>query len=226
MTRNNFEERIMKKYQNRLLTNGEIESICDQAVEEGILQREDIKNISNCDTIELLLNINKWKSAYLFDALKLDESSESEYETIKEEFKDPNRFNKYSENNFSPNKSIFYTPTKHTEGSFLSQIYNTPVKSREPENPFMSPFGRRVPKDPMEFESFCEDLKEKTKSIKKTVDDRTAETVKKLIDDFIKYSELKKDVKREVKKSNCGWCFIYLIGLVALLYTLYIPKPI
>ncbi|KAF9763261.1 hypothetical protein NGRA_1390 [Nosema granulosis] len=227
MTNNNFDERIIKQYQNRILTENEISRICTQAVEEGILQKEDIKRTTGCTTVELLNNIKEWKSAFLHNALKLDGSSDSELETAKENIEEEH--NKLYE---IGNTSYFYTPSKRSE-SFYSQIYNSPIAvgKTEPDNPFSSPFRRpnentskenNSTKEILEFESFCEDLKEKTRSIKKQSTDRTAETVKKLVDRFIDYTEKRKPGPKDSGKRF----YAFVIFLILSLICLYTPKPV
>lgn len=214
MAQDGFQERIIRKYNNKLLSPEEIRSICEEAIDEGLITKDEIQKISNCLTVELLNNIKKWKSAFLYSELKLNSSSESEYETIKEDWK-------------TPDKSCFFTPNRNE--SYISHLYNSPnnaklICGKELENPFSPSFKGPVnssKENDLQFESFCEDLKEKTKSIKKTADDRKASEVKALIDEFIRYTE-----GRRLKRTGSYKIYLIILIMALVLLLVYTPQPI
>ncbi|KAK6089595.1 hypothetical protein P3W45_001361 [Vairimorpha bombi] len=216
-----FENDILMNYNNRKLSLPEINEICMKAISNKILDKSDIHipGIPECNTTDLLNFIKKCRSSYLTKSIKLNES-ENEESFISSKYHSP--ISNYTKTDitqspfYNHKRSVLDSP--HMNKDYKKNINKTPLfnsplvnKNTNIENPFS---------DGNDFESFCEDLRTKTSSIRKKSDEKSAKIINDVIDSFVQYKLKRRPENRYLILKVC-----LLSSAIALFYCLFTFKP-
>ena len=205
MTLDKFETMIIKEYTNKLLSFDEIKSICTKAIEYKLIEKSDINinEIPKGTTEDLLKFIKRCRNLYLNTDISLDNNS-----FISAKYHSPISQDIRNSPFYNHKKELLKNENKKDVTLFNSPLIS---KNNNIENPF---------ENNNDLISFCEDLRTKTKSIKKNASDKTSKLVEEVIDSFLQYKMKKK------KRRKYLYITIFLIITVIVIYCNYNSMPI
>ncbi|WUR03315.1 uncharacterized protein VNE69_04141 [Vairimorpha necatrix] len=228
----NFESKILKDFTNKMLNKQEIEQICKKAIDLKIIDSSDIQieEIPENTTENILKIIRRCRNLYLNTSINDKSFISTKYHspisrdhTINKDptiykdsnlirdptiYKDPNLI---KDSNFISD-NIVNSPFYNQKRDFLNSKFESPLvtKNQNIENPFTND---------NDLMSFCEDLRTKTKSIKKNQKGKTIKLINEVIDNFVQY-------KIRKKKSNKYVYSMIICGVCIITYIIYKPVPI